>query len=282
MYSMQTTDNIFGASNIVTVQLPSKGLSFKLWPAALHLCEYLEAHRAELNLGSMHVLEIGAGCGLVGICAVKLGAKRVTITDMLSVVPLIDENLAANDLNNKPNLNISGAALDWIQVSDAYDALLEADKLVAAASKKLKRKTPTPTDDEQQLDQAVYEQAVAHQQASAAALNNLLPDNPSKDPVLVVASDVIYHENLFEPLLNTIIALTIDQSTPCRILLAHERRRKIESRFFKPLAKHFDVTQAISHSDNTARHKHIDIFTIMRKSPKPCGEQKKQYASGRG
>jgi hypothetical protein len=42
------------------------------------------------------VMEVGAGCGLVGIVARKLGAARLVMTDTVDVLEHLDENLRRN------------------------------------------------------------------------------------------------------------------------------------------------------------------------------------------
>lgn len=64
-----------------------KGLSFQIWPSSLTLARY-----AELMDGNSpgfwkgkHVLELGCGCGLVGLVFAALGAK-VMLTDLPTVL----------------------------------------------------------------------------------------------------------------------------------------------------------------------------------------------------
>ena len=54
------------------------------------------------------VLELGAGCGLVGIVLAKLGAASVTLTDLEPALPLLSENI---QLNKAHACNAS--ALSW-------------------------------------------------------------------------------------------------------------------------------------------------------------------------
>ncbi|CAE8632058.1 unnamed protein product, partial [Polarella glacialis] len=59
-----------------------------VWPGALVLCELLRERRDELLADAQVMLEIGAGCGLAGLCAASLFAelpaasgRRVILTD---------------------------------------------------------------------------------------------------------------------------------------------------------------------------------------------------------
>eukprot|EP01043_Picozoa_sp_COSAG02_P030923 COSAG02_NODE_1997_length_10152_cov_3.110315_9_plen_295_part_00 len=69
-----------------------------LWPAAPALSRHLIANWETLrnSAETASVLEVGAGCGMVGIVAAKLGCKRVVMTDRdLGALELIQQNAAA-------------------------------------------------------------------------------------------------------------------------------------------------------------------------------------------
>ena len=53
------------------------GLGGRLWPSASLLCRWLRNE----DLRKLHVLELGAGCGPVGLFAAALGAESVLLTD---------------------------------------------------------------------------------------------------------------------------------------------------------------------------------------------------------
>jgi len=55
---------------------------------------YLEHHHNLLN--GKCVLELGSGTGLGGIVAAAAGAARVIVTDVSEVIPLLEQNVAAN------------------------------------------------------------------------------------------------------------------------------------------------------------------------------------------
>lgn len=69
-----------------------------LWPAAPALSRHLIANWKTLrgSAETASVLEVGAGCGMVGIVAAKLGCKRAVMTDRdLGALELIHQNAAA-------------------------------------------------------------------------------------------------------------------------------------------------------------------------------------------
>ncbi|XP_061911227.1 EEF1A lysine methyltransferase 3-like isoform X1 [Entelurus aequoreus] len=69
------------------------GVAAPVWEAALHLCHYFEEHRMEWC--GKRVIELGAGTGVVGIVAARLGAD-VTLTDLPATVPQLQDNIWAN------------------------------------------------------------------------------------------------------------------------------------------------------------------------------------------
>lgn len=106
-------------------------LGLDIWPAALELCTYLSRH-PELVSG-VDIIELGAGVGLPGLLAAKLGAKQAVLTDYEpSVVAFSGNNASLNNITD----NCSAITLDWTQLDDlppqhrhAYSLVLAADVL---------------------------------------------------------------------------------------------------------------------------------------------------------
>ncbi|KAF7659635.1 hypothetical protein LDENG_00295040 [Lucifuga dentata] len=69
------------------------GVAAPVWEAALHLCGYLEEQSVELR--GKRIIELGAGTGVVGILAARLGAF-VTLTDLPLAVPQLEDNVSIN------------------------------------------------------------------------------------------------------------------------------------------------------------------------------------------
>ena len=100
-----------------------------VWPAAHLLCEYMRKH-AHLLCGK-RVMEFGAGAGLPGLLAARLGAAHVLITD---AHPLVCDQLRHNARLNGLASRVSVAELTWpsaAQDAGATPLLIGAD-LVAS------------------------------------------------------------------------------------------------------------------------------------------------------
>ncbi|CAK8993143.1 unnamed protein product [Durusdinium trenchii] len=99
-----------------------------LWDAALLLSAYLCTSTRPRLRGS-HVLELGSGCGLVGLVAKRLGAE-VTLTDLPSLLPLLEANANCNgaDVDIRPLLWQEAAQMRWIQ-NHRFDLVLMSDLL---------------------------------------------------------------------------------------------------------------------------------------------------------
>lgn len=70
------------------------GTGLNVWDGSLLLARYLEK-RPEI-VKNKTVLELGSGCGLIGIASGVLGAKKVTMTDLQYSLPLMQENVERN------------------------------------------------------------------------------------------------------------------------------------------------------------------------------------------
>lgn len=178
-------------------QLPSRGLSFQLWPAASSLVSLLDSNPSALLLPAspspspLRILEIGSGTGLVGIAAAAILGAHVTLTDLPHVLP----NLRFNADSNAHAIAPRGGSLDVRPLG--WGDHHAGDSLELSA-----------------FD-------------------------------VVVASDVVYHEHLFDPLLQTLVVFVKGEVA---FVMAHLRRwKKRDSVFFRKARKQFDV--AVLHTD---------------------------------
>lgn len=87
--------------------LKTLGVGALLWEGALVLAQYMSVIPSKRWEGA-RVVELGAGLGLAGILAGKLGA-RVTLTDVEGVLPVLQQNA---DLNSD-DAQLDVIALEW-------------------------------------------------------------------------------------------------------------------------------------------------------------------------
>eukprot|EP01101_Sappina_pedata_P002648 TRINITY_DN12867_c0_g1_i1.p1 TRINITY_DN12867_c0_g1~~TRINITY_DN12867_c0_g1_i1.p1 ORF type:complete len:297 (+),score=129.54 TRINITY_DN12867_c0_g1_i1:33-923(+) len=103
-------------------------LGWTVWDGSLVLTKYLEIHYKD-SLSSKRIVELGAGCGLVGLGAYALGAKEVVMTDMASVIELLKENVELN-FPQSPKA-ISAQVLSWgddvSHLRPPFDLVVAAD-----------------------------------------------------------------------------------------------------------------------------------------------------------
>ncbi|XP_019965025.1 protein N-lysine methyltransferase METTL21A [Paralichthys olivaceus] len=92
------------------------GVAAVVWDAAVVLCVYME----QMQLKEKHVIELGAGTGLVGIVAALMGAK-VTITDRASALDLLSTNVKSNLPPDREG-SATVSELTWGQSLDRYPA----------------------------------------------------------------------------------------------------------------------------------------------------------------
>lgn len=89
-------------------QTAQKDVGFVMWPSAVALATWLISNPKVIQ--GKTVLELGAGCGLVGLVAASLQAKKITLSDFNQFVV---KNLAANlELNG---LDGEAERLDFYQ-----------------------------------------------------------------------------------------------------------------------------------------------------------------------
>ncbi|XP_070814948.1 EEF1A lysine methyltransferase 3-like [Chaetodon trifascialis] len=93
-FSQETVYNLVGEElKIRQLFGANLGVAAPVWEAALHLCRHLGERSVELK--GKRIIELGAGTGVVGILAARLGAL-VTLTDLPLALPQLQANVSAN------------------------------------------------------------------------------------------------------------------------------------------------------------------------------------------
>ncbi|VBB33166.1 unnamed protein product [Acanthocheilonema viteae] len=100
------------------------GISGVIWDSSIALARYISKH-PEL-VANHTVLELGAGLGLPSIISSYQDVKLIHVTERVSAVSLLEENVRQN-ANNDCNIKIF--AFDWNvdQLQQKYQVILGAD-----------------------------------------------------------------------------------------------------------------------------------------------------------
>ncbi|XP_036957289.1 EEF1A lysine methyltransferase 3-like [Acanthopagrus latus] len=129
-FSQDTVYNLVGQElKIRQVFGANLGVAAPVWEAALHLCRYLEEQAVELR--GKRIIELGAGTGVVGILAARLGAA-VTLTDLPLTLPQLQANVSANMppsgwLTTPPTVLPLSWGEDHVNFPSNWDLVLCAD-----------------------------------------------------------------------------------------------------------------------------------------------------------
>lgn len=129
-------------------QSSQQDVGFALWPLALPMTRWLVAHAAALR--GARVLEVGAGCGLVGLAAALVGGARcVWLSDFNERVLT---NLAYNVRVNEAGAQVArfdwsesdgsppsadGAAASRLPAGAVYDVIIGSDVICSDADAKI-------------------------------------------------------------------------------------------------------------------------------------------------
>ena len=91
-----------------------------VWESAFCLAQLLQRDGGKRVRGK-RVVELGAGAGLLGMSAAKLGAENVLLTDHPSAMPLLRRNVARNfpnpDDTDTDTARVSCLPLDWLDAN---------------------------------------------------------------------------------------------------------------------------------------------------------------------
>ncbi|KAJ1678478.1 Protein-lysine N-methyltransferase efm6 [Spiromyces aspiralis] len=137
---VEFTDPHLAALTIYSDPCGTGGVGTTIWDSAHVLARYFErcVREQTLDLTDKHVLELGAGTGLVGLTIARLapGARRVTLTDKRPIIPLLERNVAAN-ASSSACAPLIVQELDWSAVHNTdtdttYIAPFPPDIVVAS------------------------------------------------------------------------------------------------------------------------------------------------------
>ena len=123
--SLPLREFAFGSARVVIQETSyaEGGLGWRVWSSARRLCCQLAAE--PLLVTGRRVLELGAGVGLCGLLAARMGACEVTLTDALpGLLEQLSRNAALNDALSAGTVRVRR----FLWESDCEDALPGAAK----------------------------------------------------------------------------------------------------------------------------------------------------------
>ncbi|XP_062102395.1 uncharacterized protein LOC133812624 [Humulus lupulus] len=188
-------------TTLVTRQLPSQGLSFQLWPAATTLVTLLDDHRRHPTKSPLSPILSPSSDGPDRRPLTILELGSGTGLVGITAAVTLGANVTVTDLPHViPNLQFN------------------VDENTAALTANGGTVTVAPLSWGETADVELI----------------------GREFDVIMASDVVYHDHLFEPLLQTLYLLLGGRETTS-FVMAHLRRWKKESSFFKKAKKAFDV-----------------------------------------
>ena len=217
-----------GSHKVILKQEKKKGIAHQLWPAATLLCDYLEENILTLfphlisensnssSSKSFNILELGSGIGLCGIFMSKLLSSiapncycKIALTDVAEAQEILTTNILNNIESNQETRLICARELFWGNENHVKIVLMNEFYIKDQSSLQCIDQTET---------------------------------NPLKKwpHLLVIASDVVYWESLFQPLYDTILQIfhqVQNYGGTCSIIISHVKRWKKDTKFFQMIKK---------------------------------------------
>jgi predicted nicotinamide N-methyase len=195
-----------------------------LWPSAKHLITYFE--NSNHALAGKSVLELGSGCGYCGIALAALGARRVSLTDLLIKQSRLEYDMEGCLIQNEvmvPNRILLDLCQHNIDVNKSITLGCEMGV--------------------NELEWGEQNQSMVDKCAS--------PNEPFD---LIVGSDLTYHPQATEALFWTVSYLLRNSAkesnkstTIPKFIAAHQQRRESSTNFALDCAKKAGLGHTILH-----------------------------------
>ncbi|KAL6993587.1 hypothetical protein U1Q18_011700 [Sarracenia purpurea var. burkii] len=212
---------------VVIRQLRSQGLSFQLWPAATALVTLLDNHRS-------HPTTSPLTSTLSALTSCQASRRRLRILELGSGTGFVGIAAAAT-------LGADVTVTDLPHVLPNLQFNAEANSEVLARHGGTVEVKPLSWGEADQMEAV------------------------GRDYDLILGSDVVYHDHLYDPLLRTLRFFLLGGERRMMFVMGHLRRWKKESAFFKRARKVFDVEMI--HADPPSNGSRIGV-AVYRFSPK--------------
>lgn len=212
-------------------QLPSQGLSFQLWPAATTLVNLLDDHcRDPIKSPLSPVLSVTSNC---------LDRRPLKILELgsgtglvgIAAAVMLGANVTVTDLPHViPNLQFNADANSDVLKANGGNVVVSALSWVEAGD----------------------------------------VERVGREFDVILASDVVYHDHLYEPLLQTLYLLLGGRETTS-FVMAHLRRWKKDSAFFKKAKKAFNVEVLYEDSPSEGSRVGVVVYRFWGKQIRKSG-----------
>lgn len=130
-------------TDVICLEQSYSGLGTTVWDGSIVLAKIFENNLRfpRTYLEKCHVLELGAGCGLVGITLSILGAKSVVLSDLELCLPTLQRNIDRNISDTKERIRVVpyvwGQDTSSLTVNGKFDILVAAEVLYDEEDSKL-------------------------------------------------------------------------------------------------------------------------------------------------
>jgi hypothetical protein len=112
-----------------------RGIAWRIWPGAHVLLDWLEENEEKWCKPPCHVIEIGAGVGLVGIACAALGAQKISLTDLPEELDALHRSRDSNTSSIKERITVRPLRFgDMADVDDTASQSLVPENLVVVGS----------------------------------------------------------------------------------------------------------------------------------------------------
>ncbi|XP_022741568.1 protein N-lysine methyltransferase METTL21A-like [Durio zibethinus] len=190
-------------SMVVIRQLPSEGLSFQLWPAATTLVTLLDNHRCHPSKSPLTTI----------LTALSKGGDNIRKLKILE----IGSGTGLAGIAAAVTLGAKVTVTDLPHVIPNLQFNVDANADLVAQNGGTVNVAPLRWGEDEDVEAI------------------------GREFDLVLASDVVYHDHLFQPLIETLRFLLNGGGEKKVFVMAHLRRWKKDSAFFKKAKKFFDV-----------------------------------------
>lgn len=94
---------------------------------------------------------------------------------------------------------------------------------------------------------------------------------------VILGSDVVYHDHLYEPLLQTLRFFLLGSEKEVVFLMAHLKRWKKESAFFKKAKKFFDVEVIHTDCPSNGCRVGVAVYRFVRRGGEKLNSELSQH-----